>query len=92
MDILSHGLKGCPIITRLAGGEKMGFFWRLRWGVMDRAVERGKERKVHRIPERIGVDEKSFAKGHRYEMLVYKIDAGTVDYVGDNGTIIKKVG
>ena len=53
------------------------------WGVMDRAVERGKERKVHRIPERIGVDEKSFAKGHRYETLVYNIDAGTVDYVGD---------
>nr|CBX29952.1 unknown protein [uncultured Desulfobacterium sp.] len=52
--------------------------WHHCWGVMERAVERGKERKPHRIPERIGVDEKSFAKGHRYETLVYDIDAGTV--------------
>jgi len=32
MGILSHGLKGCPIITHLAGGEKMRFFWRLHTG------------------------------------------------------------
>jgi transposase len=57
--------------------------WHPCWGVMERAVERAKERKTHRIPERIGVDEKSFAKGHRYETLVYDIDAATVDYVGD---------
>src|SRR5665647_2044121 len=57
--------------------------WHPSWGMMERAVERGKERKTHRIPERIGVDEKSFSKGHRYETLVYDIDAGTVDYVGD---------
>ena len=54
------------------------------WGVMERAVERGKRRKAHRIPERIGVDEKSFSKGHHYETLVYDIDSSTVDYVGDN--------
>jgi transposase len=57
--------------------------WHPCWGVMERAVERGKERKAHRIPERIGVDEKSFAKGHRYETLVYNMDTATVDYVGD---------
>jgi transposase len=41
-------------------------------------------RKVHRIPARIGVDEKSFAKGHRYESLVYDLDGGTVEYVSDD--------
>jgi hypothetical protein len=30
MGILSHHLKRCPIIARLEGGEKMGFFWRLQ--------------------------------------------------------------
>ena len=58
--------------------------WHSCWRVMERAVERGQERKAHRIPERIGVDEKSFSKGHRYETLVYDMDSSTVDYVGDN--------
>lgn len=58
--------------------------WHSCWGVMERSVERGKERKTHRIPEGAGVDEKSFAKGHRYETLVYKMDTGTVEYVGYN--------
>ena len=40
-------------------------------------------RKPHAIPERIGVDEKSFAKGHRYETLVYDINKSCVVYVGD---------
>ena len=31
--------------------------------------------KGHRIPARIGVDEKSIARGHRYESLVYDLDA-----------------
>ena len=57
--------------------------WHPCWGVMERAVERGKQRKAHRIPERIGVDEKSFSKGNRYETLVYDIDESTVEYVGD---------
>jgi transposase len=58
--------------------------WHSCWRVMERAVERGQERKAHRMPERFGVDEKSFSKGHRYETLVYDIDSSTVDYVGDN--------
>jgi len=31
----------------------------------------------------MGVDEKSIAKGHKYESLVYDIDAGTVEFVWD---------
>jgi len=58
--------------------------WHTCWDVMERAVLRGQSRKPHKIPERIGVDEKSFAKGHRYETLVYDIDQSTVEYVGDD--------
>ena len=38
----------------------------------------------HRIPSRIGVDEKSIARGHKYESLGYDIDAGTVEFVWDD--------
>ncbi|MDY6830818.1 MAG: transposase, partial [Thermodesulfobacteriota bacterium] len=54
------------------------------WNVLNRAVKRGFGRKEHRVPARIGVDEKSIAKGHKYESLVYDIDAGTVEYVCDD--------
>lgn len=50
---------------------------------MDRAVRRGLSRKEHRIPERIGVDEKSFAKRHKYETIVYDLDRRCVEYVSD---------
>jgi transposase len=57
--------------------------WHTCQQIQERAVERGMERKPHALPGRIGVDEKSFAKGHKYETLVYDIDKGTVDYVCD---------
>jgi transposase len=57
--------------------------WHASWDVMEDAVERGQARKPHKIPERIGVDEKSFSKGHQYETLVYDLDSATVEYVGD---------
>ena len=62
----------------------VGIDWKLAWRIYERAVHRGLARKPHRIPERIGVDEKSFAKGHRYETLVYDIDNARVEYVGDD--------
>ena len=61
-----------------------GLSWERGWNALERAVGRGRSRKVHRIPARIGVDEKSIAKGHRYESLVYDLDGGTVEYVCDD--------
>jgi len=58
--------------------------WDQCWNAMERAVERGRSRKVHRVPIHIGVDEKSIARGHKYESLVYDMDAGTVEYVCDD--------
>jgi transposase len=57
--------------------------WDRSWNAVGRAVQRGFSRKEKRIPPRIGVDEKSFAKGHKYETLVYDLDRSTVEYVCD---------
>ena len=61
-----------------------GLSWDRSWNALERAVDRGQVRKIHRVPERIGVDEKSIAKGHKYESLVYDIDAGTVEFICDD--------
>jgi len=50
---------------------------------MTRAVLRGQLAKEFALPEHIGVDEKAFAKGHRYATLVCDLDQGTVQYVGE---------
>ncbi len=61
-----------------------GLSWDRGWNALERAVNRGRERKERRVPSHIGVDEKSIAKGHKYESLVYDIDAGTVEFVWDD--------
>lgn len=57
--------------------------WDEAWHVMEKAVKRGLLRKEQRIVERIGVDEKSAAKGHKYLTLVSDIDRGTVEHIAD---------
>lgn len=56
------------------------------YGCVARAVLRGFSRKEKRIPARIAVDEKSFAKGHKYETLVCDHERGTVEYVADHNS------
>lgn len=58
--------------------------WDEAWGIMERAVERGRQRKKRRIIPRLGVDEKAVAKGHRYVTLVSDLDRGTVEYIADD--------
>jgi transposase len=62
----------------------IGVDWHLSQKIQERAVQRGFERKPVAIPQRIGVDEKSFSKGHKYETIVHNIDTGTVEYVCDD--------
>jgi len=57
--------------------------WDQAWGVMQRAVLRGRAVKPRAIPAYIGVDEKAIAKGQRYMTLVYDLQGGTVEYIGD---------
>ena len=60
--------------------------WDEAWGVMQRAVTRGRARKSARVVRRIGVDEKAVAKGHRYLTLVCDLDEGTVEYLAEDRT------
>ena len=60
--------------------------WDEAWGVMQRAVTRGRARKQARMVRRIGVDEKAAAKGHRYLTLVCDLDEGTVEHIAEDRT------
>jgi len=57
--------------------------WDECWGIMERAVARGKAAKEHRIPAHIGIDEKAARKGQSYITLVYDIAGATVEYIAD---------
>jgi len=76
-------LKECDVsgVGRLTGTS-----WDEAWGIVKRAVERGLARKERRIPEYLGVDEKAFAKRHRYETIVCDLKKGTVEYVVEDRT------
>ena len=58
--------------------------WDEAWGLMERAVTRGRQRKVRTGVRRIGVDEKAAAKGHRYLTLVCDLDNGTVEHIAED--------
>jgi len=58
-----------------------GTSWYEAWNIMDKAVQRGLSRKERRVPEYLGIDEKSFAKRHRYETLICDLSKGTVECV-----------
>ena len=60
--------------------------WDEAWGLMERAVTRGRQRKVRTVVRRIGVDEKAAAKGHRDLTLVCDLDEGTVEHVAEDRT------
>jgi transposase len=62
----------------------LGVSWDEAFGVMRRAVERGRARKHAEPIARIGVDEKAFRKGHSYMTVVCDIDRGTVEYVAED--------
>lgn len=60
---------------------------RMSWdevdGIMQRAVERGLERREQEVAPRIGVDETSFAKRHEYVTVINDLDGGRVLHVAD---------
>jgi transposase len=58
--------------------------WDEAWLIMEKAVARGMARKERRVPTQLGIDEKAFAKHHRYETLVCDRERGTVEYVADD--------
>lgn len=58
--------------------------WDEAWGVMARAVARGRARKVAQPIPYIGVDEKAFRKGHRYHTIVCDLERSTVEFVAED--------
>jgi transposase len=58
--------------------------WDEAWGVMSRAVVRGRARKEARPIAYIGVDEKAFRKGHRYHTIVCDLARATVEFVAED--------
>ena len=71
-------LKECDV----TGANRLtGTSWSEAWNIMEKAVARGLSRKETLIPGYLGIDEKSFAKRHRYETLVCDLIGGTVECV-----------
>lgn len=56
--------------------------WDEAWHLMQRAVIRGRARKGSELPTLMGVDEKAYARGHQYVTLVYDLERGRVEYLG----------
>jgi len=71
-------LKECDITGT---NHLTGTTWYEAWKIMDKAVDRGLSRKERRVPEYLGIDEKSFAKRHRYETVISDLSRGTVECV-----------
>jgi transposase len=60
--------------------EIMKVSWKQAWNILERAVKRGRERKKGH-PSIIGIDEKSYRKGHKYITLVYDMNGNGVEYI-----------
>ncbi len=58
----------------------MKLSWKQAWNILDRAVKRGRERKRGHSTI-IGIDEKSYRKGHKYITLVYDMTNNGVEYI-----------
>lgn len=70
--------------SQSAVAERLGLSWDEVHGIMKRAVERGLKRRKFLDIRHLGIDEKSFRRGHRYATLVNDLDAGQVLYVGED--------
>lgn len=58
-----------------------GLSWDEAWGVMQRAVTRGLQRKQATPRRYVGVDEKALTKRQRYHTIVCDLETATVDFV-----------
>jgi transposase len=77
IDVLSQcDVTGATKILRIS--------WDEGWGIMERAVTRGRHRNAPKVVRQIGVDEKAAAKGHTYLTLVCDLDEGTVEYIAED--------
>ena len=69
------------VTSMSAVARNIGLSWDQIDGIMQRAVRRGLERREKVYPKRIGVDETSFKKRHKYVTAVQDQDSGNVLHV-----------
>ena len=69
--------------SQKAVAGQLGLSWDEIHGIMERAVQRGLERRKAETVSQIGVDEKAFRKGHSYLTLVNDLVRGRVLYVAE---------
>lgn len=70
--------------TSLSGAARiMSISWDQAMGIMERAVRRGLDAKAFAPPATMGIDEKSIARRHTYLSLIYDLERGTVEHIGD---------
>lgn len=72
--------------SQKAVGERLGLSWDEVHGIQKRAVERGLARRKAERLTHVGVDEKSFRRGHRYFTLVNDLVTGRVLHVAEGRT------
>jgi transposase len=78
----SHAIDTLLEADVLGASRLLSLSWDEAWHVMERAVARGLQAKKRRVISLLGVDEKSFAKRHRYVTLVCDLKRATVEYIG----------
>lgn len=80
----SHAIATLLEADVLGASRLLNLSWHEAWHLMERAVARGLKAKKRRVIPLLGVDEKAFAKRHRYVTLVCDLKRGTVDYIADD--------
>ncbi len=65
-------------------GKILKLSWDGVWGVQERAVARGLRAKPPVALRFMGVDEKAVGHGHQYATIVYNLEKGTVEWVGQD--------
>jgi transposase len=72
--------------SQKAVAERLGLSWDEVHAIQDRAVKRGLARRKAEPVTRLGVDEKSFTRGHHYFTMVNDLDRSRVVFVGEHRT------
>lgn len=77
-------LKACANVQRAA--TLLGLDWQTTHGILERAVERGLERRRLDEVRRVGIDEKSFGAGHSYVSVMTDLEEARVLEVVEDRT------
>lgn len=74
------------VASQKAVADQLGLSWDEVHAIQQRAVARGLARRKQEMVQHIGIDEKSFTRGHRYFTLVNDLDRGRVLFVAEQRT------